>query len=663
MASALPTSCLPVSDGYRLWASTYDSEANPMLSLERRMLESFLPPVKGLDVVDLGCGTGRWLEVLQGAGARSLIGVDLSPEMLSHARAKLGDAVRLVCADYVHASIDRSSADMVLCNFVLSYVDDPGALLRYVRKILRPGGSLFLSDIHPETATTLNWRRGVCVQEEFKEICTHRRLIPKVISLCEEAGLVVTVHLEPRFGAEERQIFVENGKQEYFEEIRNCPAIYVLQLRVPEKPKRPVLRETAPNSVGCLWGGRFALGPTLSAEGDMRIGCSRVQAILNDTREASPSSTQEACVDMRGYLALPGFINAHDHLEFALFPRLGRGGYKNFLEWAEDIHHAHASEIACHRRVPKRVRLWWGGIRNLLCGVTTVCHHNPYEPEVFSDGFVIRVLREYAWAHSLSLEPTAALKKRKSPKGRPFFIHLAEGIDERSGEELFDLERVGALNADTVIIHGLGIGATGRSLMRSTGAGLIWCPSSNLFLFGETLTHDEIRQFGRVALGSDSPLTAHGDLLDEVRCAHRLLQTPPIELYSYITEQPAGLLGLKNGEGTLRVGSFADLVAVRDMGLPPAETVTVLSYREIELVLLAGQVQLASPEMKQRLPQNACAGLQSLSIEGTVRWVRAPLDLLFQETTAHLQGEIYLGGRQVRIGSYPRKSILGPAER
>jgi hypothetical protein len=66
---------------------------------------------------------------------------------------------------------------------------------------------------------------------------------------------------------------------------------------------------------------------------------------------------------------------------------------------------------------------------------------------------------------------------------------------------------------------------------------------------------------------------------------------------------------------------------------------------------LAGRVQLASPELKQRLPQGACEGLQPLSMEGTVRWIRAPLDRLFEETVPHLQGDIYLGGKQVCLGS------------
>ena len=78
-------------------------ELNPMLALEKRFLETLLRPVAGLDVVDLGCGTGRWLEMFQGMRPRSLLGVDASVEMLEVARRKLGGAARFAqadCADY-----------------------------------------------------------------------------------------------------------------------------------------------------------------------------------------------------------------------------------------------------------------------------------------------------------------------------------------------------------------------------------------------------------------------------------------------------------------------------------------------------------------------------------------------------------------------------------
>ncbi len=651
MASSLAPSYLTPADGYRLWANTYDHEPNPMLSLERRVLEPLLPALGGCDVVDLGCGTGRWLDVLNRAGARSLVGVDLSREMLHLAETKLGDAAKLLCADYGDAALASDSADIVFCNFLLSYIDEAEKFFRLVRRILRPGGLLYLSDVHPETASTQNWRRGVRADDSFREIRTHRRAINAVIELGRKAGLELGFRLEPQFGDSERILFEKAGKREYFKNICEFPAIYLLRLAKPEKPRKLLTRESKKAGISRLYGGRFAFGPEESTVSEMRIQNSRIEEICSAASDDSFSVSAGPGVDLRGYMLLPGLINAHDHLEFALFPRLGKGNYKNFLEWAEDIHRSHAAEIARHRRVPKEVRLWWGGIRNLLCGVTTVCHHNPYDPDVFTREFAVRVLRNYGWAHSLPLEPGAALKKKTTPKGQPFLIHLAEGIDEQSSKEIFDLHRIGALDKNTVIIHGLGLGEKGFAALRAAYAGLIWCPSSNLFLFGKSMLPAEIAKLPKVSLGSDSSLTAEGDLLDEVRCANERLQTPAPELYRYVTRQPAQLLGLTNGEGTFRVGGIADLIAVRDTGSSPAQTLCKLSYREIELVLLDGRVQLASAELRKHLPDSACEGLKPLSVEGLLRWVRAPLERLFAETEAHLDSPIYLGGKQVCIGS------------
>ena len=651
MASFLAPSYLPPADGYRLWANTYDHEPNPMLALEQRVLEPLLPGLRACDVVDVGCGTGRWLEVVKRAGARSLVGVDLSREMLNLAEAKLGGAAKLLCADYAHAALASDSADMVFCNFVLSYIADAEQFFRRVRTILRPGGLLYLSDVHPETASALNWRRGVHADNSFREIRTHRRAISEIVELCRKAGLELGFCLEPQFGDSERVLFEQSGKREYFERIREFPAIYLLRLAKPKTPRKLLLPENKTTGISRLYGGRFAFGPGESTVAEMRIQGSRIEEIGGAASDESFSVSTGPGIDLRGYMLLPGLINAHDHLEFALFPRLGKGGYNNFLQWAEDIHLSHAAEIARHRQVPKDVRLWWGGIRNLLCGVTTVCHHNPYDPDVFTKEFAVRVLRNYGWAHSLPLEPAAALKKKTTPKGRPFLIHLAEGIDEQSSQEIFDLQRAGALDKNTVIIHGLGLGEKGSAALRAADAGLIWCPSSNLFLFGTSMSASDIAKFPNVSLGSDSPLTADGDLLDEVRCAREVLQTPAPDLYRYVTRQPAQLLSLKNGEGSFRVGGIADLVAVRDAGSSPAQTLCKLSYRDVELVLLGGRVQLASAELRERLPDSACVGLQLLSVEGILRWVRAPLERLFLETEAHLEKPIYLGGRQVSIGS------------
>src|SRR5271165_4740131 len=111
MASTSSTPTLSPSEGYRHWARKYDAEPNPMLALERRYLEPLLPRVAGLDVVDLGCGTGRWLENLKEGEPRSLLGVDPSREMLRQATKKLGSAARFVRADGGAAPLAEASAD------------------------------------------------------------------------------------------------------------------------------------------------------------------------------------------------------------------------------------------------------------------------------------------------------------------------------------------------------------------------------------------------------------------------------------------------------------------------------------------------------------------------------------------------------------------------
>ena len=99
--------------------------------------------------------------------------------------------------------------------------------------------------------------------------------------------------------------------------------------------------------------------------------------------------------------------------------------------------------------MPKPVRYWWGALRNLISGVTTVCHHNPYAPEV--------VVSRYGWAHSLAFTPNVVESFRAAPADAPIITHLAEGTDQRSRGESFHLVKIRALDSQTVIVHGAGL--------------------------------------------------------------------------------------------------------------------------------------------------------------------------------------------------------------
>lgn len=287
-------------------------------------------------------------------------------------------------------------------------------------------------------------------------------------------------------------------------------------------------------------------------------------------------------LDLHGLHIFPGHVNAHDHLEFALFPRLGYGPYPNATAWSRDIYHPERSPLAEHLEVPKRARLLWGGLRNLLAGVTTVCHHNPYE-SIFDDHFPVRVVKNYGWAHSLEFEEDVRGRFDATPSDAPFLIHAAEGTDAAASREVFELDRLGCLAANTVLIHAVALDDAAWQLVRARGASVITCPRSNLFTLGRTArVPDDIP----VALGTDSSLTTQGDFLDE------LCGTP--------RHQP--------GE-VLRLAPTPDFIAAAGPLHPP------------ELVVIDGRIQLVVPRL---LPEALRAEFFPLHVETRepvlVRW-------------------------------------------
>jgi cytosine/adenosine deaminase-related metal-dependent hydrolase len=231
----------------------------------------------------------------------------------------------------------------------------------------------------------------------------------------------------------------------------------------------------------------------------------------------------------------------------------------------------------------------------------------------------------------------------------PFLVHACEGTDAAARDELKMLNKLGVLNGRTIMIHGLALDRRGAELLRNRGVSLIVCPSSNQLLFGEVPSAEVLDTLDTIALGSDSPLTASGDLLDEIRFAAQHCGLSSRRIYSMVTDLPAAMLRLPHHTHSLRISAMCNAIAVRDRGLQPDETLCSLSSSDVELVLRHGRVFLASEEIFRRLPPRARRGLQPLSIAGTIRWLRAPVSEMLREAEAVLgNDQVKLGGKQVQ---------------
>ncbi len=117
----------------------------------RRMPE-WLAPVEGMEVLDLGGGTGVNARTLTGAGSRVTV-VDASRAMLDRAAAKKVPA-RLIQSNAVNLPLPDESFDLVLISDAWHHFRDHAGVVHEVARVLRPGGRLYIIDFDPQKGKT-----------------------------------------------------------------------------------------------------------------------------------------------------------------------------------------------------------------------------------------------------------------------------------------------------------------------------------------------------------------------------------------------------------------------------------------------------------------------------------------------------------------------------
>jgi ArsR family transcriptional regulator len=146
-------------------------------------LLAMLPPEGVRDLLDIGTGTGRMLELF-GPRVERAVGIDLSREMLAVARANLERAQLRNCSirqgDMYQLPLQGASFDAVVIHQVLHYADRPARVIAEAARVLRPGGSLVIVDFAPHELEFLRAEHA------------HRRLgfaDAEVAAWCRDAGL------------------------------------------------------------------------------------------------------------------------------------------------------------------------------------------------------------------------------------------------------------------------------------------------------------------------------------------------------------------------------------------------------------------------------------------------------------------------------------------
>ena len=105
------------------------------------------------NLLDVGCGTGNLLSLINTRYDAQIAGVDLTPKMLNIARIKLGDDADLKVADSEDLPFEDNKFDMVICTDSFHHYPHPENVLKEIRRVLETDGMIIIAD--PYTPTPL----------------------------------------------------------------------------------------------------------------------------------------------------------------------------------------------------------------------------------------------------------------------------------------------------------------------------------------------------------------------------------------------------------------------------------------------------------------------------------------------------------------------------
>jgi cytosine/adenosine deaminase-related metal-dependent hydrolase len=327
-------------------------------------------------------------------------------------------------------------------------------------------------------------------------------------------------------------------------------------------------------------------------------------------------------------MIFPGLINAHDHLDFNLFPKFGVKTYNNYTEWGVHIHQEYKNGIAAILKIPAALRVRWGIYKNLLGGVTTVVNHGA---KIESKGDLINVFEGTQVLHSVHLEKGWQWKLNNPFKARlPVTIHTGEGKDWLAFDEINRLTRWNLLKKKLIGIHAVAM----TEEQAKKFSAVVWCPQSNYFLLNQTASVNKLQPFTSILFGTDSTLTSDWDIWAHLRFAKKLNRLDDVGLYETINEMPSKVFGLNRG--AILPGKEADIV-VADIKQKKADlnAFYAITPADLLLVMHAGEIRMFDACL---LAQNAAVDLTGFSkiyLNERCKYVQGYLPGLMDEIRAY----------------------------
>lgn len=188
---------------------------------EQPLIRSLLPDVRGLHVLDMGCGAGEMCRWLTESGAASVTGMDVSESMLTKAKSYRQAGITYIRVAAEEAAFEPRSFDLVVSSYLLNYIEDITLVFEKIHAWLRPDGMYVFLTEHPmvtaphkgrrdepwiadSSGASIAWKLAHYADEGKRvshwlvdDVVMYHRTMATVVNSLVEAGFSVKRMLEP----------------------------------------------------------------------------------------------------------------------------------------------------------------------------------------------------------------------------------------------------------------------------------------------------------------------------------------------------------------------------------------------------------------------------------------------------------------------------------
>lgn len=395
-------------------------------------------------------------------------------------------------------------------------------------------------------------------------------------------------------------------------------------------------RSTAQNAVRCyrsndhIHTGAYVLtgrvvpmtGPgDVIDQGHVLVQDGTIVAVWENDIPANVQLTNVPVIPTNGTI-YPGLLDLHNHLHYNQVPlwdmephlsvsdRNAWGGYNNRYEWKN---HPDYSEQVTKPKMLVHSGPYWNMESEAMkyiemksiVGGTTAAQGSPSNPDDSYASILARNIEDYNFGrdeiHTKVTELTSDYVGNHIKNGNAsgtldaWFVHIAEGVDERSRAEFDTLVNNDLLVGELVLIHGVALTSTEFEQMAAAGTSLVWSPLSNLLLYGQTADVAAAKAAGvHITLapdwspsGSKSPLheLKVADLWDDEMLGNIFTD---YELVEMVTSGAARATNWHEDVGTLTPGTAADLVVVDNIHADPYRNLINAVDPDVRLSIVGG---------------------------------------------------------------------------